>query len=102
MSDLIDRAEAVERLLALTVYKSKRELIEAVEESVANENGWVGGIAECIDEIEDMPAAPRWVRCKECKHHEDEELGMVYCPKIVGSWVGENWYCADGEREVQE
>lgn len=41
------------------------------------------------------------VRCKECKHHEDEELGMVYCPKIVGSWVSENWYCADGEREVQ-
>ncbi|MBO7070503.1 MAG: hypothetical protein J6W09_04340 [Bacteroidales bacterium] len=44
----------------------------------------------------------RIVRCGECKHHEDEEPGMVYCPKIVGSWVSENWYCADGEREVQE
>lgn len=42
------------------------------------------------------------VRCRECKHHEDEEPGMVYCPKIVGSWVSENWFCADGEREVQE
>lgn len=42
------------------------------------------------------------VRCGECKHHEYEEPGMVYCPKIVGAWVSENWYCADGEREVQE
>ena len=42
------------------------------------------------------------VRCRECKHHEYEEPGMVYCPKIVGAWVGENWFCADGEREVQE
>lgn len=42
------------------------------------------------------------VRCGECKHHEYEEPGMVYCPKIVGAWVSENWFCADGEREVQE
>ena len=42
------------------------------------------------------------VWCRECKHHEYEEPGMVYCPKIVGSWVSENWFCADGEREVQE
>lgn len=41
------------------------------------------------------------VRCGECKHHGDVEPGMVYCPKIVGSWVSENWFCADGEREVQ-
>lgn len=40
------------------------------------------------------------VRCKECKHHEDEEPGMVFCPKIVGSWVSENWFCADGERRT--
>lgn len=30
------------------------------------------------------------VRCRECKHHEDEEPGMVYCPHI-----------ADGERREQ-
>ena len=56
-----------------------------VDENSLESNGWV-----------------RIVRCGECKHHEDEEPGMVYCPKIVGSWVSENWYCADGEREVQE
>ena len=39
------------------------------------------------------------VRCKDCKHHEDEEIRMVYCPNIIGGWVGENWFCADGERK---
>ena len=39
------------------------------------------------------------VRCKDCKFHTDEEPGMVYCPGILGNWVNENWYCADGERE---
>ena len=47
--------------------------------------------------IADLPSIDL-VRCGECKHHEGEEPGMVYCPKIVGSWVSENGFCADGER----
>ena len=39
------------------------------------------------------------VRCKDCKHHEDEEIGMVYCQNALGGWIGENWFCADGERK---
>ena len=30
------------------------------------------------------------VRCRECKHYEDEEIGMVYCPNMLGGWVEEN------------
>ena len=39
------------------------------------------------------------VRCGECKYHEDEEIGMVYCPNMIGGWVAENWFCADGKTE---
>lgn len=39
------------------------------------------------------------VRCKECKHHKDEEPGMVYCPKVIGSWVLNNDFCSWGERK---
>lgn len=51
--------------------------------------------------IADTPTvdAVEVVRCLYCKHHEDEEIGMVYCPNILGGWVGENWFCADGERK---
>ena len=42
------------------------------------------------------------VRCKDCKHHQDEEVGMVYCPQIVGGWVSNKFFCADGERREDE
>lgn len=38
-------------------------------------------------------------RCEECENHTDEEPGMVYCPAIVGGWVGDDWFCADGKRK---
>lgn len=42
------------------------------------------------------------VRCKDCKYHEDEVPGMVWCPHIVGNWVNNNWFCAEGKRKGTE
>ena len=56
----------------------------------------------CVNRaLDDSPTidAVHVVRCKHCKYHEDEEIGMVYCPNVIGGWVGENWFCADGERK---
>ena len=39
------------------------------------------------------------IRCKDCKHHEDEENGMVYCKRVIGGWADEEWFCAGGERK---
>lgn len=41
------------------------------------------------------------VRCKDCKHAEFSEAGMTYCPGIIGSWVEDDWFCADGERREE-
>ena len=38
------------------------------------------------------------VRCKDCKHKEREQPGMVYCPMMVGSWVADDHFCKWGER----
>lgn len=38
------------------------------------------------------------VRCKDCKCHEYEKPGIVYCPYQVGGWVRDDFFCADGER----
>ena len=46
-----------------------------------------------------MDANAELIRCKDCKHHIDEEPGMVYCPKIVGSLVEEEGYCSWAERK---
>ena len=42
------------------------------------------------------------VRCKNCKHHQDEIPGMVWCPHVVGSWVNDNDFCSFGERKETE
>ena len=39
------------------------------------------------------------VRCKDCKYREQEEIGMVYCPNVIGGWTPNDWFCADGERK---
>ena len=39
------------------------------------------------------------VRCKDCRWHEQEQPGMVYCPAVVGGWVEEDWFCAGGVRK---
>ena len=50
--------------------------------------------------IETVPAADvvEVVRCKDCKHKEREQPGMVYCPMMVGSWVADDHFCKCGER----
>lgn len=52
--DCISRQSALDALIALTVYSNKRDL---VKEADNHPNTWIEGVAECIDEIEDMPSA---------------------------------------------
>ena len=65
----------------------------------ANSDGAYGYVdAKQISDAPTVDAVPV-VRCKDCKYHEDEEIGMVYCPNALGGWVAENWFCAEGERK---
>lgn len=67
-----------------------------------------GAYKICTDDVVAMIAdaptvdAVQVVRCAECKHHEDEEPGIMYCRHIVGSWVTEDFYCAYGERRSDD
>ena len=51
-----------------------------------------------VDAYQIANAPEAVVRCKDCKHAEFSEAGMTYCPGIIGSWVDDDWFCADGER----
>lgn len=53
-----------------------------------------------FQEIENAPTEDvvKVVRCKDCRFHENEQIGMVYCPAVVGGWVEDNWFCKGGER----
>lgn len=69
----------------------------ALFNSLAN----VKTIGEVFAAIQDAPAedVEKVVRCKECKYRKNEQPRMVYCPHMIGGWVGENWFCAGGEKE---
>lgn len=55
-------------------------------------------VGAVIEQLVDGGTLVEVVRCRDCKHHEDESPGMVYCPNQVGGWVCEDFFCADGER----
>ena len=53
-------------------------------------DGWDNwGVYALIGRQPTIDAVPV-VRCKDCRWHEDEQPGMVYCPATVGGWVEED------------
>ena len=59
--DYIDRQAVRNALLDLTPYKSWRELRYRCEESIADAEGRLGGIGECMGAIDDLPPAQPYV-----------------------------------------
>ena len=57
--------------------------------------------AVLISDIKNAPTvdAVEVVRCRECKYHEEEGIEMVYCPNMIGGWVENEWFCANGKRK---
>lgn len=112
MDDYISRQEAIKSLLELTTFKTKRELVERIESSIADENGWIGGVAECMDEIEDLPSADvqpvrhghwihdgldiphgvDWMHCSECGKRDK------YCPAAMTNYCPNCGAKMDGEQ----
>ena len=82
---------------------SRQAAIDALAEMYckSDEDGyvWIIRIDACkrIDALPSVDAV-EVVRCKDCRWHEREQPGMVYCPNTVGNWVEDDWYCKGGER----
>jgi hypothetical protein len=59
--------------------------------------------AEAIEALQaQMPKRGEIVRCGECKYHMAEtERTNPYCTKYH-CMRADDWFCADGERKVQE
>ena len=77
-------------------YIEREAARDLMEQALADE--WEIQYAD--DRLDEIPAADvvEVVRCKDCRWHEDEEPGMVYCPATVGGWVENDWFCKGGER----
>lgn len=67
MSDMISREEAIDSLTNLTCYGIE-EMENLCSASVADSEGWIGGILEAIHELQALPSA------------EPERVSMVWKP----------------------
>lgn len=90
---LIDANALMERLERKKCEPAKVRYTEGFNDAIMRFRSMVHG-APTVDAV-------LVVRCKECKYHEDEEIGMVYCPRQIGGWVKTDWFCADGERRTE-
>ena len=94
MSDIISRQNAIDALVNLTCYgiEEMRTLCDA---SVADSEGWLGGIRDAVDEIEALPSAEperkkgRWIYDTERVWHDGGIYVQYHCSEcrfqIIGS-----------------
>lgn len=85
--------ESMGRLIDAEAWKLDLLLLHGTNEKAA----WIINRINHAPTVDAVPV----IRCKGCKHHEDAEPGMVYCPNIVGGWVEEEGYCYLAERKEE-
>ena len=94
MSDLINREAALKHIEKI---RQDALMIDDIRESSII----MCGMNLLEEAVRNQPSAqPEIIHCGNCKHHIDEELGMVYCPEIIGGWVKNDYFCAiwEGKR----
>ena len=91
--DLISRKAAIDAIVAQTIGYTVDEIKAECDENILKENGYLGGLKNAIEAIEDMsPAQPQrtgrwesgtdldreWCICSECFHQQYDKTN--YCP----------------------
>ena len=94
--DIREKQSSEKRLIdANSLLRHKRKM------SGADFGGEFWDEAVLISDIKNAPTvdAVEVVRCRECKYHEEEGIELVYCPNMIGGWVENEWFCANGKRK---
>ncbi len=70
---------------------------------------YVAGQQSILNMIYDAPTVQETIRCKDCKFFIELDDGDGWCDREengvyhdVSGLVNGDWFCADGEREVDE
>ena len=73
MADLISRQAAIDAIVAQTIGYTVDEIKAECDENIFKENGYLGGLKDAINAIEDMPPVqPETKRCDTCRHEKSQ------------------------------
>ena len=105
MNDCISRQAAIDALVGITRFKTKHELMQRVNASVQDEQGWLGAVAECLDEIEDLPSAQPERTCVNCGRTANNggwyADGRTRCPIEEHYALPKDGYCHLWEKRTE-
>lgn len=86
MKDLISRQDAIDAITKQTIYTA--DIIKSrCKARLVDENGWLGGLKDAIEAVEDVPSAQKtgkWVTPIEYCQHLYETTGERYSPAPTG------------------
>lgn len=95
MSDLIRREDVFKAIVGLTTYKTVDEIEILCNASIADSEGWLGGIRDALREVEYIPSAEPERKKGEWLYKPNEYDDDTYeC-----SQCGEPWTLIDGTPE---
>ena len=101
MNDFIRREDVFKAIVGLTTYKTVDDIEVLCEASVADSEGWLGGIRDALREVEHIPSAEierkgEWIshenydECSKC--HCFTSVGFNYCPHCGAEMINEDFY----------
>lgn len=68
------------------MFKTKHELMQRVNASVQDEQGWLGAVAECLDEIEDLPSAEPERKMGKWIYNSPVTMKCDQCGFVIKDW----------------
>lgn len=86
MSDLISRKDAIEAIANLTCFGIEEIKVQC-DKSVADSEGWLGGLRDAVIEIEALPSVEPEHKKGKWNNYKDEHCCSV-CQSVV---IQENW-----------
>ena len=116
MGDLIKREDAFKAVLGVTTYDTVDDVEIHCDASVADSEGWLGGVRDALRAIEDVSSAePNLIHCADCRWwKQDEDIAPYgWCFACRRGAYTEHWditirrkykgdfFCADAEPRIE-
>ena len=95
MSDLIRREDVFKAIVGLTTYKTVGDIEILCEASVADSEGWLGGIRDALKEVECIPSSgteQRWIPVTESLPKDGERVLITHKGGVFFGWYNGSYW----------